>query len=200
LKHDFIGFIENARRKRPEKFRHQFSVFLSCLGISIFLWLLVQLSKEYSYTVEYQLHYTQVPSSLRLVYFSDSVINVTIKVQGFEFFSEHFLRSRHRDVDISLKGIKVKADDDRFIGYELTRNISSTIIAESEYPLDIYSTSPDTLVFTFEKKNLKKFQSIKSNMITISSSKNKNDSSNSDTFRNLTTGSHSGKPAKQKHR
>jgi len=139
-------------------------------------------------------------SSLRLVYFSDSVINVTIKVQGFEFFSEHFLRSRHRDVDISLKGIKVKADDDRFIGYVLTRNISSTIIAESETPLDIYSTSPDTLVFTFEKKNLKKFPTIKSSMITISSSKNKHDSSNADSFRNLTTVSHPGKLAKQKQR
>jgi len=198
LKHDLIEFIENARKRRPDKFGHQFSVFLSCLGISIFLWLLVQLSKEYSYQVEYQLHYKQIPSSLRLVYFSDSVINVMIKVQGFEFFSDHFLKSRHRDVDVSLRGIKVRQEDDLFAGYLLTRNISTEIAAESEYPLDIFSTTPDTIVFSFEKKSLKKLPPIRSGSISISSMKSKNDSgrNSTDTIRNLIPAGHLRKESK----
>jgi hypothetical protein len=198
LKQDFIEFLENARKRRPEKFRHQFYIFLSCLGISIFFWFLVQLSKEYSYNVEYKLHYKQVPASLRLVYFSDSTITVTIKVQGFEFFSDHFLRSRHRLVEVSLRGIKVKPYEDQLIGFLLTRNISASIAAESKYPLDIFSTTPDTLFFAFEKKNLKKLPSIRSSSISITSSRNLNDSEKrTDTIRMITPSNHSKMGSKQ---
>jgi hypothetical protein len=202
LKHDFIEFWENARRRRPEKFRHQFYIFLTCLGISIFFWLLVQLSKEYSYNVEYHLHYKQVPSSLHLIYSSDSVITVTIKVQGFEFFSEHFLKGRHRTFDVSLRGIKIKPYDNQFAGFLLTHNISSAIAAESKYPLDIFSTTPDTLFFSFEKKTLKKFPSIKASTITVSQPDSKNDPGRKriDSIHPLSPASHQKKITRHKNR
>jgi hypothetical protein len=176
LKNDFIEFLDNARKRRPEKFRHQFSIFLTCLGISIFLWLLVQLSKEYSYNVEYRLRFTEIPSSLRLTRYSDSSITVTIRIQGYEFFSDRFLRNRLRTVDVSLRTIKIKPFEDGFNGFLLTRNISRGIAAESKYPLDIYSASPDTIYFSFGKKNLKKFPPLKPGQVTVTSRGDKEDS------------------------
>jgi hypothetical protein len=156
LKSDLFEFLNNARKRRPEKFRTQFYILVICLGISIFLWWLVKLSRDYSYNVEYNLHYVHTPANLRLVDFSDSLVTVTIKVQGFEFFSDYFFRKQYHEFDVSLQGIKVKPSGDQMTGYMLSRNISRQIASESKYPLDIFSTTPDTLFFIFEKKNLKK--------------------------------------------
>ena len=168
MKNDFIEFLANARKRRPEKFRSHFYIFLSCLGISVFLWWLVKLSREYSYNVEYRLHYSQAPAGLRLVEFSDSLITTTIRVQGFEFFSDYFFRKDYHDYDVSLQGIKVKTVDDQYTGYLLSRNISKLIASESKYPMDVYSTSPDTLFFFFERKNLKKNNALKSRTTVVS--------------------------------
>lgn len=163
LKNDFFEFIDNARKKRPEKLRHHFYIFLTCLVISVFFWFLVQLSKEYSYNVEYRLNYRQIPFGYRLTGSSDSLLIVTVKVQGFEFFSEHFFRARQREITVSLRGIKVKTASEKYFGFLLTRNLSGTVISESDHPLVITSTSPDTLFFTFEKKNPKRIPTDKTN-------------------------------------
>src|SRR5664279_6304449 len=105
LEPEFIEFIRNARKRKVEKFRTQLSVFLICMSISLFLWILVHLSKDYFYTAEYRLNYKQVPWNLKMAGCSDSTLILTIRLQGYEFFSEQFFRRSKHECDVSLRSI-----------------------------------------------------------------------------------------------
>ena len=161
MRPEFIEFFENARRPKGDRFRHQLYIFLICLGISIFIWLLVRLSKDYIYTVSYHLSFTQVPESLRLVNASDSVVTLNIKVQGFDFFSEQFFRNRKRYLEVNLHDARLKYLDNHLSGYLLSSYISREVSAQNNFPLEIYSISPDTIFFIFERKGLKRMPIIR---------------------------------------
>jgi len=147
----FLEFIGNARQRKSDKFRYQLSIFIVCLVISIFLWTLVRLSKDYYYTINYHLKYIQVPGNFRLIKSSDSILTVKIRVQGFDFFSEEFLFRKPRHLDISLKNIKVKFRDFQYFGIMLTESIGKEIASETNFTNDVYSIHPDTLFFEFER-------------------------------------------------
>lgn len=164
---EFIEFIRNARKRKVEKFRNQLSIFLVCLIISIFLWILVHLSKEYFYTAEYRLNYKQVPWNMKMVSCSDSILILTIRLQGYEFFSEQFFRRKKRECDVSLRGMKMKIGEDQVNGYLLTRDIARNIAEQTTYPLEIFSTAPDTIFFTFDKKALKQMSPLRSTTLTV---------------------------------
>jgi hypothetical protein len=167
LEPEFIEFIRNARKRKVEKFRNQLSIFMICLIISIFLWILVHLSKEYFYTAEYRLNYTQVPWSMKMVSCSDSMLILTIRLQGYEFFSEQFFRRKKRECDVSLRGMKVKIGEDHVNGYLLTRGIARNIAEQTTYPLEIFSTAPDTIFFIFDKKALKRMSPLRTTTLTV---------------------------------
>ncbi len=161
MKPEFIDFIENARRPKGQRFRNQLYVFLVCLGISIFIWSLVRLSKDYIYTVNYHVRYINIPSNLRLIGTSDTIVRLNIKVQGFDFFSDQYFKRKNQLFDVSLKNVKIISRDTYLIGYLLTSHIGRDIANQSSYLLEIYSVSPDTLFFKFERKNLKTMPSIR---------------------------------------
>jgi hypothetical protein len=166
MKSDFIEFIGNARQRRSEKFRNQLSVFIACLVLSVFIWALVRLSKDYYYTIEYRLNFHQVPRNLKLAGCSDSTLNLRIKVQGFEFFSEHFLIKQEREFEVSLRNVHLRNSGEHIMGYLLTNRIGKEIIAQTNFPSEVYFVSPDTLFFEFEKMIIKRFPaSISTNFI-----------------------------------
>ena len=156
MKSDFLEFIGNARQRRSEKFRNQLYIFLICLVLSIFIWALVRLSKEYYYSIEYHLVYTQVPSNLRILHLSDSTINLRIKIQGFEFFSEQFIIKQYREVEVSLHNVRLLYSGEHTRGYLLTNRIGKEVISQNNFPSEVYFVSPDTLFFEFEKQTVKK--------------------------------------------
>jgi hypothetical protein len=175
LKPEFIEFIEKARRPKGVRFRHQSYIFLVCLGISIFIWLLVRLSKDYIYTVSYHLNYSYIPDNLKLTGVSDSIITLHIKVQGFDFFSEQYFRSRTRSLEINLQDARLHFTDNRQGGYIIANSISREIANQTNFPLEIYSITPDTIFFTFEKRSLKRLPSIRINSIFPAKSNRKGD-------------------------
>ena len=186
MKPEFIEFIENARRPKGQRFRNQLYVFLVCLGISVFIWVLVRLSKDYIYTVNYHVNYINVPQNLRLIGKSDTIVKLNIKVQGFDFFSDQYFRRQNQLFEISLKNVKIINHDNQLTGYLLTSRIGRDIANQSGYLLEIYSVSPDTLFFGFERKNLKTMPSIRVTSIPGSRAKLPIDTSRSrpDTVRN----------------
>jgi hypothetical protein len=156
MKSDLFEFIGNARQHRSEKFRNQFYIFLVCMVLSIFIWALVRLSKDYYYSIEYHLIYSQVPSHLRMTSASDSAINLRIKIQGFEFFSEQFILKQYREYEVSLRNVRLRYQGEHIRGYMLTNRIGKEIISQTNFPNEVYFVSPDTLFFDFEKKSPKR--------------------------------------------
>ncbi len=156
MKSDFIEFIGSARQRRSEKFRNQLYIFLVCLVLAIFIWALVRLSKDYYHSIEYHLVYTQVPSNLRMVACSDSTVNLRIKIQGFEFFSEQFIIKQYREYEVSLRKVRLRYLGEHTLGYMLTSRIGKEIILQTNFPSEVYFVSPDTLFFEFEKQGSRK--------------------------------------------
>ena len=167
MKPEFIEFIENARKPKGQRFRNQLYVFLVCLGISVFIWSLVRLSKDYIYTVNYHVKYINIPQNLRLTGESDSIVKLNIKIQGFDFFSDQYFKRKNQLFDVSLKNVKIISREPYLTGYLLTSHIGRDIATQSSYLLEIYSVSPDTLFFRFEKKNLKPMSSLRVTSIPV---------------------------------
>jgi hypothetical protein len=159
MKSDFLEFIGNARQRRSEKFRVQLVVFLICLVLSIFIWSLVRLSKDYYYSVDYRLDFTNSPNNLRMISFSDSVLTLKLKIQGFEFFSEQFLLKQNRRFDVDLKNVRLRASGEHSYGYLLTNRIGKEIVSQSSFPSDMFFVTPDTLFFEFERQSIKRMPS-----------------------------------------
>jgi hypothetical protein len=151
MKSDFLEFIGNARQRRTEKFRNQLYIFAVCMVLSVFIWALVRLSKDYYYSADFRLTYTQVPVNLKLVGRSDTTLNIKIKVQGFELFSEQFLLQHNREIEVSLQNVRLRYNRDHIWGYLLTSRLGKEIITQTNFPGDDYYVSPDTLFFEFEK-------------------------------------------------
>ncbi|MBE0646288.1 MAG: hypothetical protein IH596_00735 [Bacteroidales bacterium] len=152
MKPEFIEFIGNVRKRRSQKFRNQLYVFLMCLLVSVFLWILVKLSREYYYTINYHINYTHVPPAYKLTHVSDSALTLNLRVQGYDFFTDRFFHYTSHTYDLDLSSIKVKAKGSVYKGYLLTNPIGYEISSQSRFQNDLLSTSPDTLFFEFERR------------------------------------------------
>ncbi len=159
MKSDFLEFIGNARQRRSEKFRVQLSVFLLCLVLSIFIWALVRLSKEYYYSVDYHLNYKSLPGNLKMISYSDSTLTLKLKIQGFEFFSELFLIKQDHQFDVNLKNVRLHITGDHAFGYLLTNRLGREIVSQSSFPTDVFFVTPDTLFFEFANMPVKRMPS-----------------------------------------
>jgi len=160
LKSGFIDLIDKAGKHRGDKFRHQLYIFTVCLLISVFIWSLVRLSRDYFYTVNYRIHYSNLPSSLRMTGFSDSVLTVSIKIQGFDYFTEEFIHPRNPKYTVSLRKIKLYTEDGKIFGYLPTSEIGRDIKSQMNFQTEVYMIFPDTLYFDLERVAAKKIQRI----------------------------------------
>ena len=159
MKSDLFEFIGKKRPRRNETFRVQLSVFFVCLALSVFIWSLVRLSKDFYHSLEYKLNFVQVPSNLKLVGTSDSLLTLKIKLQGFDYFSERFFLSHEQQFDVSLKNVRLIGSGEQLRGYLLSGRIGREIVSQSNFPNDLFYVSPDTLFFQFERQKIQKMPS-----------------------------------------
>jgi hypothetical protein len=94
-----------------------------------------------------------------MIGFSDSVLTLKLKIQGFEFFSEQFLLKQNRRFDVDLKNVRLHAAGERAHGYLLTNRIGREIVSQSSFPSDMFFVTPDTLFFEFERQSIKRMPS-----------------------------------------
>ncbi len=151
MKPEFIELIGNARKRRGQKFRNQLYVFLMCLLVSVFLWILVKLSREYYYTIHYRINYTHIPLSYKLTHASDTILTLNLRVQGYDFFTDRFFRTTSHTYDLDLSTIKVKAKGSVYKGYLLSNPIGYEISSQTQFQNNLLSTFPDTLFFEFTR-------------------------------------------------
>lgn len=156
MKRDIKGLIESARKRGDRKFSIQAYVFLACLVISVFLWALVRLSKEYYYTVDYRLVYTGAPSMLRLAGVSDTVLTLKLKAQGYDFFMERVMTGANNRYEVNMRQMKLKPAGTGYKGYLLTPSLGYEIVSQTGYPHSYLSTSPDTIFFEFERRGARR--------------------------------------------
>jgi hypothetical protein len=95
-----------------------------------------------------------------MVSFSDSILSLSIRLQGFDFFSEGFLSPRKLQHTISLRKIRIHTMNGEVSGYLPTYEIGRELAARMNFPSEVYTVYPDTLFFDLQRVTPTKIQRI----------------------------------------
>lgn len=126
-------------------------VFLICLGISAFLWLLIKLSQEYEINVNVPVEYYNYPEDQILINKPDSVIQIRITDNGFDlmrvslFGSPRSLEFNIPDMRTSKVNAQIKQS------YVLTRTKIEDLNSIFSSAKNLRLLGPDSLVLKFER-------------------------------------------------
>lgn len=132
------------------------AVFLICLGISAFFWLLIKLSAEYEISVDIPIVYSDFPKGQTLINQPDSNVSVRIRDNGFDLLGAS-LFGNHEKLNLSISSMKSnKQNSFKSKSYILTKELFPSIKESFNAAKQISIIEPDSLVLYFEKQAFKK--------------------------------------------
>ena len=132
------------------KLRLKLSVFLVCLVLSAVLWGMIKLTHEYNVTVKFDVQASTLPKGKILVGNADSVISITLRAKGLDFYSR-ILKARRTPLVLDLDNLNLQRKGDLYYGYVLSSRRARMITDQLPSGVDVISIEPDTLRFVFEK-------------------------------------------------
>lgn len=132
---------------RDKKYRSQLSVFLICLLIASFVWLIIKLSKEYTYTVFWPVEYSNLPRGQVLALKGDTALRFQIKARGFDLLPT-YLAGPSKTVNVDLEGLRYMKDKGRLRNaYLLADELKVTVANQLRLNERLVSIEPDTIFF-----------------------------------------------------
>ena len=143
----FTGNLENKRTT----FRRDGRVitFAICLFLSMFFWLLMTLSKEYSTTVRFPVHYKNLPPDKVVSNNLPETVDIEIKAKGFDLLAYKF-RKTHDTIDIDMKD--ARALNSKNVYYLLSNWRTDKVNAQFSKEIHVLKLNPDTIFINFNKK------------------------------------------------
>lgn len=131
-----------------KRFRNRFSVFFIFLIFSSLIWVVIQLSKDFTSTVTYKVNFMNVPEGRIITGASDTMITVGIDAQGFNLIKYHFIRKKPV-IDLDLADVKMQHDAGEEIGYLLLAGLTRKVASQLGSQRELVFISPDTISFDF---------------------------------------------------
>ncbi len=125
-------------------------VFLVCLAISVLMWLFIELMKDYSDEIKYNVTYINVPKDLILTDTGDSVISIVMNAQGFELLAAKYAQ-KQSGLTIDLSSLKIRLNGDSYTAYLPSTRIIDQLGTQIRFKKEISYIKPDTLFFGFSK-------------------------------------------------
>ena len=149
------GFLQNWPRV-PEgqklQFRKKILLFSIFLLISVFIWLLNALSKDYTSEIEYPLIYNDFPEERVIVGEPPGHLDLRINAAGYALLRYKLFR---KPVPISFKVSALtlnRPGQDSSRAYILTRYLKDQVARQLPSELQLLEIKPDTLHFQFARK------------------------------------------------
>jgi hypothetical protein len=139
---------ETGRKEHPSHPR--MVVFLVCLAISILMWLFIELMKNYSDEIRYNVSFTNVPKDLILTHSGDSVISIGMNAQGFELLAAKYAH-KLTELTIDLSALKIHPTEDGYTAYLPSARLVEQLGTQIRFEKEISFIKPDTLFFRFSK-------------------------------------------------
>jgi hypothetical protein len=149
------AIIVRVRKPMDGKLRNRLSVFLICIVISVIMWGMIKLSREYQIPVRFRVVPENLPKGKVMIANPDSVISITMKAKGLELYSRIF-STRSNMVTISLENLRMKQEGDQYTGFLRTSKMLKSIAQQLPGGFEMSAVEPDTLHFVFEKSFRKK--------------------------------------------
>ncbi|RLD30868.1 MAG: hypothetical protein DRI72_09880 [Bacteroidetes bacterium] len=120
--------VPDRRMKRSDNL-----IFLLCLIIAAFFWLLIKLSGTYTVSYNFKIKYTNVPAEKRLTKIIDTTLNISFTARGYDILKLNITESMD-EMTIDLKDYEIKKskDDTYFIHTGLIREELASYININE--------------------------------------------------------------------
>ena len=150
LETNFIEHIKGRFKRLEINSRNDAYVFLLCLGIAIFIWFLIVLSKQSATTLEYPISFVDIPEDMVLVNNPDSVLVFRIESGGFELLTLKYL-SRRKPIEINLRNLRLNKQNANYTASFPTAQISANILKDHNFAEELVSISPESIYFSFER-------------------------------------------------
>jgi hypothetical protein len=125
-------------------------VFLVCLVISILMWLFIELMKNYTDEIKYNISFINVPKDIILTNSGDSVVSIGMNAQGFELLAAKYSKTL-RQLTIDLSTLKIRPTGDGYTAYLPSARIIEQLGSQIRFEKEINYIKPDTLFFRFSK-------------------------------------------------
>ncbi len=145
----YFGIGDRLLKFKETRNKASISIFLICLLISIFIWALIKMSKDYSSDITYKVNFYNPPANQIISKIGDSIVYLQIDSRGFDLFNRRYLKkSDELNIDLS----KVTIHNDRYTmgSYILSESILNQIRSQNEFPNYINRIYPDTLHLKLE--------------------------------------------------
>jgi hypothetical protein len=141
--------MDNVRQNQHKvKFRKKFSVFLLCLLLSVFMWLFIKLTRDYTVDFHFAIEYRNYPKNLVLTEAPDSLLSVGVNAKGFELISARYLHgSRHLLVD--FRDVRIRHNQAGYFSRIATSRLMQQISQQLPAARTIAYVSPDTLTLRY---------------------------------------------------
>jgi hypothetical protein len=140
----------NIADREKVKINKRLSIYLFFLFISIALWYLNALSKNYTAIVSYRVHYDNFPKGKALI--SDMPEKLDFKVKGLGFsVLKHKILGYKRIIDLPIDNFRldISRKDNQYNYYLLTRYIKEWVGNQLTSDVQVIDIKPDTLIFKF---------------------------------------------------
>lgn len=121
--------------------------------ISIFIWLLMSLSKEYTISISFPVQYVNLPSDKLIANKLPETMDVEIKSTGFQLLL-YKLKQNRETILIDIKGAKpLPAKNNYYINFNERLD---KITGQFQNSIKIIRVLPDTLIVNYNKKITKR--------------------------------------------
>ncbi len=155
MKKEFLKIIEHFSARKAINKKTKVSIFFICFTISLFTWLLIKMSQDYTTNIDFSVEYFNPPTGQILTNTHDSVVSIKLTSRGFDLLNILFLKSKE-PIKINLSGSNIRKNANSVESHILTRNINTQILRQIEFTDRISEISPDTLHFDLEQIIYKK--------------------------------------------
>jgi len=137
----------------PVKINSRLFTFLVCVIVSIFFWLLMSLSKNYTISFEIPVQYKNMPQDKVVADYLPEKLQLRIQSKGFTLLL-YKLKSWNDSLIIDLKHTKKYNSNNNY--YVPLNSRQELISSQFSSNIQIVEINPDTLFFTFNKRISKK--------------------------------------------
>jgi hypothetical protein len=148
-----MGNINQAQQKG--KLRIKLSVFLLCLLISIFMWLFIKLTKDYTLDFRFAVAYKNFPKYLVLTDAPDSLLTIGINAKGFELLSARYLHGK-RNLIVNCKDERMRHNSGGYYMRIPVSRLLTQISLQLPSSRSIAYILPDTITLRFTEASRKK--------------------------------------------
>lgn len=128
--------------------RRRISVFLTCLVLAVFAWLVVAFSSTYSYTAKKVVRYKNVPLKRSFHSLQSDTIEAVVKGTGWQMLLEKF-DNKNSTITVDLQSLENHP-------YIALNSQLKFINADTPHTNTIIAFNPDTLYFDFSNRSIRR--------------------------------------------